>query len=155
MQPTLRTLSSILRLTTITTTNSNYYCYLPLHRAKFLLACSLLINAHQPLKRASLTTTVLPTTGTSTNDSCSRLTRYRSVMASGGDQQQPEEEPVWRDRLGQTEAKEFDNSLFFEYEFSIDQLMELAGLCVAQVSVNMNTPCCRKIFKVKGFNFRR
>jgi NAD(P)H-hydrate repair Nnr-like enzyme with NAD(P)H-hydrate epimerase domain len=58
-------------------------------------------------------------------------------MASGGDQQQPEpEEPVWRDRLGQTEAKEFDNSLFFEYEFSIDQLMELAGLCVAQVSVN-------------------
>ena len=76
-------------------------------------------------------------------------------MASGGDQQQPEEEPVWRDRLGQTEAKEFDNSLFFEYEFSIDQLMELAGLCVAQVSVNMNTPCCRKIFKVKGFNFRR
>ena len=60
-------------------------------------------------------------------------------MASGGDQQQqPEaEEPVWRERLGQTEAKEFDNSLFFEYEFSIDQLMELAGLCVAQVSVNM------------------
>ena len=56
-------------------------------------------------------------------------------MASGGDQeQQQSEEPVWRERLGQTEAKDFDNSLFFEYEFSIDQLMELAGLCVAQVS---------------------
>ena len=43
-------------------------------------------------------------------------------------------EPEWREYLGQVEAAEFDNSLFFEYEFSIDQLMELAGLCVAQVS---------------------
>ena len=64
--------------------------------------------------------------------------QYSTVMASGGGQQQPEE-PTWRERLGQTEAKEFDNSLFFEYEFSIDQLMELAGLCVAQVSVLLYT----------------
>ena len=55
-------------------------------------------------------------------------------MAAGGDKDKPAE-PVWRERLGQTEAKEFDESLFFEYEFSIDQLMELAGLCVAQVSL--------------------
>lgn len=55
-------------------------------------------------------------------------------MAAGGDEQKPAE-PVWRERLGQTEANELDESLFFEYEFSIDQLMELAGLCVAQVSV--------------------
>ncbi len=41
---------------------------------------------------------------------------------------------VWRKHLMQEEAAEFDNSLFFEYEFSIDQLMELAGLCVAQVT---------------------
>ncbi len=43
------------------------------------------------------------------------------------------EESPWRERLNQVESQEFDNSLFFEYEFSIDQLMELAGLCVAQV----------------------
>ena len=36
--------------------------------------------------------------------------------------------------LGQAEAREFDNSLFNDYKFSIDQLMEVAGLCVAQVS---------------------
>ena len=35
--------------------------------------------------------------------------------------------------LGQEEAREFDNSLFNDYQFSIDQLMEVAGLCVAQV----------------------
>ena len=36
--------------------------------------------------------------------------------------------------LGQEEAREFDNCLFNDYQFSIDQLMEIAGLCVAQVS---------------------
>ena len=36
--------------------------------------------------------------------------------------------------LGQEEAREFDNCLFNEYQFSIDQLMEVAGLCVAQAS---------------------
>ena len=34
--------------------------------------------------------------------------------------------------LGQEEARELDNTLFNEYQFSIDQLMEVAGLCVAQ-----------------------
>ena len=33
--------------------------------------------------------------------------------------------------LGQEAAREFDNALFNEYQFSIDQLMEVAGLCCA------------------------
>ena len=37
--------------------------------------------------------------------------------------------------LGQEEARDFDNSLFNEYQFSTDQLMEVAGLCIAQVRV--------------------
>ena len=138
--------SSTLRFTTSTRSTLNSTCHYSLfHRARILLACSLLINAHQPLKRAPLTTTIFSTTtnttNSTTNGSCSRVLQYRTVMASGGDQQQPEE-PVWRERLGQTEAKEFDNSLFFEYEFSIDQLMELAGLCVAQVSMNIINSYC-------------
>lgn len=93
----------------------------------------LLISAHQ--RCAPLTTNSLPiTTRAVFNSHRLGVLHCRTVMAAGGDQQQPEE-PVWRERLGQNEAKEFDNSLFFEYEFSIDQLMELAGLCVAQVSV--------------------
>ena len=52
-------------------------------------------------------------------------------------------EPVWRKHLMQEEAAEFDNSLFFEYEFSIDQLMELAGLCVAQVTAITSVTCLR------------
>lgn len=40
---------------------------------------------------------------------------------------------VGRLYLGREEAREFDNSLFNEYQFSIDQLMEVAGLCIAQV----------------------
>ena len=36
--------------------------------------------------------------------------------------------------LGQEEARECDNSLFNDYQFSVDQLMEIAGLCVAQVT---------------------
>lgn len=36
--------------------------------------------------------------------------------------------------LGQEEARECDNSLFNDYKFSVDQLMEIAGLCVAQVT---------------------
>ena len=35
--------------------------------------------------------------------------------------------------LGQEEARELDNELFNDYQFSIDQLMEVAGLCIAQV----------------------
>ena len=38
--------------------------------------------------------------------------------------------------LGQEEARELDNALFNEYQFSIDQLMEVAGLCVAQARTN-------------------
>ena len=45
------------------------------------------------------------------------------------------EERPWRDCLGQKESADLDNSLFFEYEYSIDQLMEIAGLCVAQVGL--------------------
>jgi NAD(P)H-hydrate epimerase len=40
-----------------------------------------------------------------------------------------------RRHLGQEEAREFDNCLFNDYQFSIDQLMEVAGLCVAQAVV--------------------
>ena len=43
---------------------------------------------------------------------------------------------IWKDCLGQTEAMELDKSLFSEYQYSIDQLMEIAGLCVAQVCVS-------------------
>lgn len=39
----------------------------------------------------------------------------------------------WKNCLGQAESTELDNALFFDYEFSVDQLMEIAGLCVAQV----------------------
>ena len=60
-----------------------------------------------------------------------RLFSIRVVAMAASDVKEPE----WREHLGQEEAREFDNSLFFEYEFSIDQLMELAGLCVAQVSM--------------------
>lgn len=44
-------------------------------------------------------------------------------------------EAEWTDCLGQSDASELDNSLFFDYEYSIDQLMEVAGLCVAQVMI--------------------
>jgi NAD(P)H-hydrate epimerase len=37
--------------------------------------------------------------------------------------------------LGQEEARELDNELFNDYQFSIDQLMEVAGLCIAQAVV--------------------
>lgn len=50
----------------------------------------------------------------------------------GGGADGVEQQP-WKECLGQAEATELDNSLFFEYEYSIDQLMEIAGLCVAQV----------------------
>ena len=33
--------------------------------------------------------------------------------------------------LGQEAARELDNVLFDEYKFSVDQLMEVAGLCCA------------------------
>ena len=51
----------------------------------------------------------------------------RSYMAA------QEDEPPWKEHLGQAEAAELDNSLFYDYEYSIDQLMEIAGLCVAEV----------------------
>ena len=54
-------------------------------------------------------------------------------MAAQEGEGQGEEIP-WKDCLGQKEASELDNALFFDYEFSIDQLMEIAGLCVAEVS---------------------
>ena len=44
---------------------------------------------------------------------------------------------AWRDCLGQQEATDIDKCLFSDYQFSIDQLMEVAGLCVAQVSKGM------------------
>lgn len=51
--------------------------------------------------------------------------------------EQVPQEPPWKACLGQKEAADLDNALFFDYEFSIDQLMEIAGLCVAEV----NTLC--------------
>lgn len=41
--------------------------------------------------------------------------------------------------LGAEEAREFDSCLFNDYQFSIDQLMEIAGLCIAQASQYHNT----------------
>ena len=60
-----------------------------------------------------------------------RRSLFSVIMAAGGE---------WKEYLGQEEAREFDNSLFFEYEFSIDQLMEIAGLCVAQVRITLVQP---------------
>ena len=57
---------------------------------------------------------------------CAQQKRYMAA-------QQDEGAPAWTDCLGQNDSAELDNSLFFEYEYSIDQLMEIAGLCVAQV----------------------
>jgi hypothetical protein len=53
---------------------------------------------------------------------------HRSIMTDGGSER-------GRRYLGQEEAREFDNCLFNDYQFSIDQLMEVAGLCVAQAVV--------------------
>lgn len=47
------------------------------------------------------------------------------------------QEEQWTDCLSQSDATELDNALFFDYEYSIDQLMEIAGLCIAQVNVIM------------------
>ena len=57
---------------------------------------------------------------------------WKRAMAA--QQQQEDGEPAWTDCLGQRDAAELDNALFFDYEFSVDQLMEIAGLCVAQVA---------------------
>ena len=40
---------------------------------------------------------------------------------------------TWRHRLSQKEAIDLDNALFSEYQYSVDQLMEIAGLSAAQV----------------------
>lgn len=61
-----------------------------------------------------------------------KLQPIRLYMAEGDGQA---EELPWKDCLGQNESSELDNALFFDYEFSIDQLMEIAGLCVAQVTI--------------------
>ena len=58
---------------------------------------------------------------------------------AGGKKEEGEGEK-WRECLGREDSREFDNSLFFEYEFSIDQLIEIAGLCVAQVCVCVCVP---------------
>ena len=60
----------------------------------------------------------------------------RLSMAAGGEEG-GEQPPPWTEYLGQTDATDLDNALFFEYEYSIDQLMEIAGLCVAQVHACM------------------
>ena len=67
-----------------------------------------------------------------TNWCCSISYHKRYLMAEQG--KGGEEEEQWRDCLGQSDASELDNALFFDYEYSIDQLMEIAGLCVAQVN---------------------
>ena len=45
------------------------------------------------------------------------------------------EDVQWKEYLNFEESREIDNSLFFEYEFSVDQLMEVVGICIAQVSL--------------------
>lgn len=56
-----------------------------------------------------------------------------AVQQDGGQEEQ------WTDTLSQSDATELDNALFFDYEYSIDQLMEIAGLCIAQVNhTNLN-----------------
>ena len=42
--------------------------------------------------------------------------------------------------LGQQEARSLDEELFTEYKFSVDQLMEIAGLSVAEVIVDCYPP---------------
>lgn len=48
--------------------------------------------------------------------------------------------------MGREEAREFDEKLFNEYKFSVDQLMEIAGLCVAQVPLNNDSSIAIRIF---------
>ena len=42
--------------------------------------------------------------------------------------------------LGQQEAQAVDEELFTEYKFSVDQLMEIAGLSVAEVIAECYPP---------------
>lgn len=42
--------------------------------------------------------------------------------------------------LGQQESQAVDEELFTEYNFSVDQLMEIAGLSVAEVIVECYSP---------------
>jgi len=46
----------------------------------------------------------------------------------------------WREFLNQEDARELDNSLFFEYKFPVSQCLELAGLSVAQAVVRCYPP---------------
>ena len=52
-------------------------------------------------------------------------------MAHGGE---GEGSSVAKHFLSQDEAREVDEALFKHYQFSLEQLMEVAGLCVAQVT---------------------
>ena len=45
-----------------------------------------------------------------------------------------------REFLNQEDARELDNSLFFEYKFPVEQCLELAGLSVAQAVVRCYPP---------------
>jgi len=59
------------------------------------------------------------------------LSVFESAMSAAGE---------LKEFLNQEDAREVDNSLFFEYKFSIDQLMELAGMCVAQAVAQCYPP---------------
>lgn len=90
---------------------------------------SLLASLSRPNRTATvLARSLVPTPITAHQQTCPLF--IAAMAASSGPNKEP---PEWREYLSQAEAVEFDNSLFFEYEFSIDQLMEVAGLCVAQV----------------------
>ena len=92
----------------------------------------ILNSAHQRQLHTFYTTSTTDVVVASDRGLQQQLSTSTSAMAGPGEAAENAEEK-WKDRLGQEEAREFDNSLFFEYEFSIDQLMEIAGLCVAQV----------------------
>ena len=59
----------------------------------------------------------------------------REDRGKEGEGEGEEQEPQWRECLNAKDARELDNSLLFDYEFSSDQLIEIAGICVAQVTV--------------------
>ena len=105
-------------------------------------SCQLRVTpAHYPLQtllpRSIIPVNAHPGWGSPVYTSYIPFKAFQTCVSMAAQQSNDEEkkEPVWREYLGQEESREFDNSLFFEYEFSIDQLMEIAGLCVAQVCV--------------------
>ena len=48
-----------------------------------------------------------------------------------------------RKYLGQEEAQKLDQELFNDYNFSLDQLMEIAGMAVAESVVSYKTECLK------------